>query len=132
MSRFALWAAAAAAGLASIPAVAQTASAPPSPRKVETVTVTASPLGAGETEMTQPATVLSADELRRRQAASIGDTVSRELGVQSSSFGPAAGRPVIRGLDGARVRVLQGGVDTMDVSSLSPDHAVATESLNAR
>ncbi|WP_171163794.1 TonB-dependent receptor [Usitatibacter palustris] len=94
--------------------------------------VTASPLGAGETEMTQPATVLSDEDLRRRQAASIGDTVGRELGVQSSSFGPAAGRPIIRGLDGARVRVLQGGVDSMDVSSLSPDHMVATDSLNAR
>jgi iron complex outermembrane receptor protein len=129
MSRLTLLAGAmASAGFASLGASAQT----PSPEKIDKVTVTASPLGASVTEMTQPVTVLTDEDLRRRQAASIGDTVGRELGVQSSSFGPAAGRPVIRGLDGARVRVLQNGIDTLDVSSISPDHMVATDSLNAR
>ncbi len=131
MSRFVLRSGAIALACAASPsAIAQTA--PPSPSKIGTVTVTASPLGASETEMTQPVTVLTDEDLRRRQSASIGDTVGRELGVQSSAFGPAAGRPVIRGLDGARVRVLQNGIDTLDVSSISPDHMVATDALNAR
>ncbi|HQY47837.1 MAG TPA: TonB-dependent receptor [Usitatibacteraceae bacterium] len=100
--------------------------------KVDSVVVTASPLGRPETELAQPASVLSGDELRRARAASIGDTLSGLPGVQSSAFGPAAGRPVIRGLDGPRVRVLENGVGTLDVSTLSPDHAVATEPLFAR
>ena len=120
------------AGITALGASAQTPRPDPQPAKVEKFTVTASPLNASETEMTQPVTILSDEDLRRRQAGSIGDTVSRELGVQSTSFGPASGRPVIRGLDGARVRVLQNGVDTLDVSSISPDHQVATDSLNAR
>ncbi|MCY1558604.1 putative TonB-dependent receptor [compost metagenome] len=50
-------------------------------------------------------------------------------GVHSSSFGAGASRPVIRGLDGARVRVLSDGVDTLDASTISPDHAVSLEPL---
>lgn len=100
-------------------------------KKVEQVVVTASPLGRAESELAQPATVLSEEDLRRRRAASIGDTLSQEAGVHSSAFGPAAGRPIIRGLDGPRIRVLENGIGTMDASAVSPDHAVATESLNA-
>lgn len=100
--------------------------------RIERVTVTASPLDRADSEMAQPTTVLTEEELRRKRAASLGDTLSQELGVQSSSFGPAAGRPIIRGMDGPRIRVLENGIGTLDASSVSPDHAVTTESLGAR
>lgn len=103
----------------------------PSTAPVERVTVTANPFGLDELEMAQPATVLSGEDLRRRRAASIGDTLSREVGVHSSMFGPAAGRPIIRGLDGARIRVQENGIGTLDLSTISPDHAVSGESLTA-
>jgi iron complex outermembrane receptor protein len=103
----------------------------PQVKKVESLTITASPLGRSETEMAQPATVLSDEDLRRKRAASIGDTLAQEPGVQSSAFGPGAGRPIIRGLDGARIRVLENGIGTLDASTVSPDHMVTTESLHA-
>lgn len=90
-----------------------------------------SPLPADASSMAQPASVLRGDELRRRQGASLGDTVDRELGVQSGGMGPAATRPIIRGQDVPRVRVLDNGIGTMDVSSISPDHAAAVETLGA-
>ena len=96
------------------------------------VIVTATPfVNRSELDMAQPVTVLQGDDLRRKREASLGDTLSQELGVTSSSFGPAAGRPIIRGLDGPRIRVLEGGIGTLDISTLSPDHMVTTESLNA-
>ena len=101
-------------------------------KRVESVVVTASPLDAAATEMTQPATVLTEEDLRRRRAASLGDTLSGEPGVHSSAFGAGAGRPIIRGLDGPRIRVLENGIGSMDVSTISPDHAVTVETLNAR
>jgi iron complex outermembrane receptor protein len=104
---------------------------PQQPVRQEKITVTASPLGRGETELAQPATVLDEEALRRKRAASIGDTLGNELGVQSSSFGAGAGRPIIRGLDGPRIRVLENGLGTGDASTVSPDHAVTTESLRA-
>ncbi len=96
------------------------------------VVVTATPFkDRSELDMAQPVTVLKGEDLRRKREASIGDTLSRELGVASSSFGPGAGRPIIRGLDGPRVQVLENGIGTLDLSTTSPDHAVTVESFNA-
>ncbi len=96
------------------------------------VTVTATPFeNRSELDIAQPVSVLRGEDLRRKREASLGDTLSRELGVASSSFGPAAGRPIIRGLDGPRIRVLENGIGTLDLSTISPDHAVTAESLNA-
>ena len=56
----------------------------------------------------------------------------REPGISSSYFGPGASRPVIRGLGEDRIRVLQNGVATIDVSNVSPDHAVSAEPLTIK
>jgi len=100
--------------------------------ELPTVVVTATPFeNRGELDMAQPVSVLRGDDLRRSREASIGDTLSHELGVTSSSFGPASGSPIIRGLGGPRVRVLDGGIGTLDISTVSPDHMVTAESLTA-
>lgn len=106
--------------------------APPAVKKIESVTVTASPLNTSEETMAQPVQVITADELRRKRAPSLGETLAQEPGVQSSAFGPGAGRPIIRGFDAARVQVLENGIGTLDVSTISPDHAVTVEPLRAR
>ena len=96
------------------------------------VTVTVNPFESRtELDMAQPVSVLKGDRLRDKREASLGDTLSGELGVASSSFGPGAGRPIIRALGGPRIQILENGIGTHDVSSLSPDHAVTVESLNA-
>lgn len=97
--------------------------------KTEEVIVTSTALRESPLEVAQPTTVVAGDELRRQIAASIGETLSSELGVSSTYFGPSASRPVIRGLGGDRVQVLQDGLAALDVSSLSQDHAVTLESV---
>ena len=74
-----------------------------------------------------PADVLADPELKRKLADSIGATVANEPGIHSSSFGVAVGRPVIHGLGGARVRVMEDRIDAMDVSVTSGDHAVTVD-----
>lgn len=98
---------------------------------VEEIVVTAAPLGRAADDLTQPVTVLADDELTRKVEASIGETLANELGVSTTYFGPVAGRPVIRGQAGPRVTVLEDGVGALDVSDLSPDHAVSVEPLFA-
>jgi iron complex outermembrane receptor protein len=114
---------------------AQTASAA-EPAKEETlapVVVTSQPFqDRDELTMTQPATVLRGDRLRRNQSTNLGDTLDTELGVQSSGFAAGAGRPIIRGLDGARVQVLNNGLGVSDVSTISPDHQVTADPYNAK
>lgn len=79
--------------------------------------------------LTQPASVLAGDELLRRRATTLGETLDGLPGVAGTWFGPNAGRPVIRGLDGDRVRLLDNGGASVDASSLSFDHAVAIDPL---
>lgn len=107
--------------------------AQPAPLKVDKVVVTASPFAdQDELQAVQPGVVVGKDALIRDRAASLGDTLTTQAGIQSSSFGPGASRPVIRGLDGPRIKTAENGVGTMDVGSISPDHAVTTEVLGAR
>ncbi len=91
--------------------------------------VSASALSSSLEDMVTPASVLQGDELVLRREATLGETVDGLPGVHSSSFGAGANRPVIRGLDGARVRVLSDGVDVLDASTISPDHAISLEPL---
>lgn len=102
------------------------------PTALEEVVVTATPFDRNVLELAQPIDVLRGDELRRKLEPSIGDTLSQELGISTSYFGPGAGRPIIRGLGGPRVRVLEGGIGALDVSTVSPDHAVTIDTLNAK
>ena len=94
---------------------------------MDQLVVTASPAASTREELYQAAQALSGRALRQRVEPSLGETVAREPGVNASYFGPAASRPVIRGLASDRVRVLENGVGTGDISSSSPDHAVAVE-----
>lgn len=105
----------------------------PAPRAtpVEEIIVTADPLQRADDHLVQPVSVVPREDLLRGNIRNIGEAVSRALGVTSADFGGGVGRPVIRGLGGARVRVLQDGLGTMDVSTLSPDHAVAVEPVFA-
>jgi len=98
----------------------------------EQIIVTADPLRGVDAHLAQPVSVLRGEALQRQPMRNIGEAVSSQLGVTSADFGPSVGRPTIRGLGGTRVRVLDDGVGTMDVASLSPDHAVALEPLLAR
>ncbi|MFP5384865.1 MAG: TonB-dependent receptor [Bacteriovoracia bacterium] len=74
-------------------------------------------------------TKLQGHELRKRRDTSVGDMLRNEAGVESTYFGPNASRPVIRGLDGDRIRVLQNGLGTLDASSQSVDHAIPVDTL---
>ena len=95
---------------------------------LSTVTVDAAPDGPqAQPPSLRPAKVLIGDELQDKMSGSLGDTLSHELGVTASAFGAAASRPIIRGQEGPRVQIMENGMGVADVSSISNDHAVASE-----
>lgn len=95
--------------------------------------VTARPSGSQSLEhIAQPITVLGRDRLIRKQRNTIGETVAQELGVTASDFGAGSSRPVIRGLGGPRVQVLQGGIGTMDAATVSADHQTTIDPFQAQ
>jgi iron complex outermembrane receptor protein len=75
-------------------------------------------------EVYQPTAVLTGQELTKQVEMSLGDTLENQPGVAARSFGPAPSRPVVRGLDGDRVQILQDGQRMGDLSSQSGDHGV--------
>lgn len=91
------------------------------------VVVTGNPL-ANDAPV-QPTSVLAGEGLALRRSASLGDTLDGLPGVAATGFGPNASRPVLRGLDGDRVRLLDNGGASVDASNLSFDHAVAIDPL---
>ncbi len=99
--------------------------------ELDAVVVTASPFVTSKAELVVPASELSGEALRRAAESSLGGTLSGEAGVHSTYYGPGAGRPVIRGFDGDRIRILNQGTDSFDVSQTSPDHGVSIEPLFA-
>jgi iron complex outermembrane receptor protein len=91
------------------------------------VVVTAAPYAVSLDTVTSSVNVVTRDQLDTCRPAGIGDLLNGLPGLRSTFYGPGASRPVIRGLSGPRVMVLQNGVGQVDASALSPDHAVASD-----
>ena len=91
---------------------------------LEEIIVTASFVGINESTATRPIHVLDGEALAAQGAQSLGEHLDSLLGVSSADFGGAVGQPIIRGMSGNRVKVLNNGTVIRDVSALGPDHAV--------
>ena len=106
-------------------ASAQEKSSGDSIKELDALTIESTPIES----VTQTWSSLSGDELDKAKGLTIADTLSNIPGVSQTTFGPTANRPVIRGADKFRLRVLQNGTDTFDVSAQSEDHAVPIDPL---
>lgn len=96
---------------------------------LSTTFVTGNPLDRDADALTVPVTALDGNALALRRAGTLGETLDGLPGISVTSYGPNVSRPIIRGLDGDRIRLLQNGTGALDASSLSYDHAVAQDPL---
>ena len=96
----------------------------------EQVTVTASGSAEAVGSSYQSVSAIGALELSQRNSTSIGEALENQLGVAKRSFGPASGRPVIRGFDGDRVLVLQNGLRLGGIASQSGDEVEPIDVLS--
>jgi len=94
---------------------------------LEAVTVTGNPLGSSD--LVAPTSALAGTALLLNRESTLGETLANTPGVSSTYFGPNASRPIIRGQDGDRIRILQNSGASIDASSLSFDHAVPMDPL---
>ena len=99
---------------------------------IEVIDVVATPVHMSVMESASPVSVLAGDTLRRQQAATLGDSLDKVVGVHSNFHGNVASTPIIRGLSGPRVMISQNGLDVSDVSRVGPDHSVASEASTAQ
>jgi iron complex outermembrane recepter protein len=96
---------------------------------IPTTAVTGNPLGVGSDQMVVPISILNGRELSLKRENTLAETLNNIPGVSNSSFGPSVGRPMIRGMDSDRVKILQNGVNNLDASNLSSDHGVSIDPL---
>ena len=128
----------AAAGFVPLRAEVTVGSSPPPPLDVllhpevhYTEVVSVSPEARDQFESYQPTSVLAGQELTQELEGSLGATLERQPGVAERSFGPGPSRPIIRGLDGDRVLILEDGQRVGDLSSQSGDHGVTVNPASA-
>ena len=86
-------------------------------------------VGISSDPMVDPSNIMNGRELSIKRESSIGETLTNIPGVSNSSYGPSVGRPVVRGMDGDHIQILQNGLGNLDVSSLSADHGVSIDPL---
>lgn len=101
------------------------------PVTLEPVLVQASPFRVDPDALVKPVEVLRGAELDRKRRGTLGEVLEGELGVSTTDFGAGVGRPVIRGLGGSRVLLLNDGLSSMDAASVSDDHAVSIDPAHA-
>ncbi|MEO1042181.1 MAG: TonB-dependent receptor [Pseudomonadota bacterium] len=97
----------------------------------DTIVVSASPLERPAEAALSAVSVIEGEELRRQAQATLGETLRREPGLSSTFFGAGASRPIIRGLDGERIRTLTNGIGSIDAAAASPDHPTPIEPVLA-
>lgn len=101
------------------------------PTHTDNMVITADSLESSALDTVVPVTVLAGERLNREQAGTVGEMLKHTTGVHSSYFGPVAASPIIRGSDGPRVKIVQNGLDSSDVSRVGQDHAVAIDTATA-
>ena len=100
----------------------------PNAATLKAVTITGNPLSTSD--LIAPSAAYSGAELLLRSQSTLGETLDGTPGVSSTYFGPNASRPIIRGLDGDRIRILQNSGASIDASGLSYDHAVPSDPIS--
>lgn len=105
----------------------------PTALQLASLHVTASPIGeADPMRITRSTVELSDKALARNVGASVAQTLAGQPGLAMRYAGPAAAAPIIRGLEGDRILVLQDGQRSGDLSSSAPDHGVTVDPLAAQ
>lgn len=96
-----------------------------------TIIVTAAPYAVASDEVPTIVTHVDRDQILRAGGASISDALAEEPGISATTFASGASRPIIRGMDATRVRILENGVSSSDVSDIGPDHGMPIDPFAA-
>lgn len=125
------------AALLPAPALADPAPAPaddsaPDASSKKEIVVTATPYATDSDEVPTIVAKVGQQEILRNGGASITDSLATVPGISATGFAAGASRPIVRGMDATRVRILEDGISSSDVSDIGPDHGIPIDPLSAR
>ena len=98
---------------------------------LEEIIVSAGPVALAHSKLVNPVHVVTGNDLIESNGISLGEALKNQAGISSTYFGPGASRPIINGVGGSRVRILQNGLEVGDVSDQNEDHAVGVDAFDA-
>ena len=101
-------------------------------QNIDEVIVLSSPFQKAATDVISTTEIITADQIANQVNKPIGDVLSDLPGVNSAGYGPAVGQPIIRGLGGYRVDVMQNGMSIGDIAGTGGDHANALKLFGPR
>ena len=90
--------------------------------EMEEIIVSSSLVKSSASEIADPIHILSGDDISNEATQSLGETLDDLLGVSSADYGSGVGQPIIRGMSGSRVKILENSIVNRDVSGLGVDH----------
>jgi iron complex outermembrane receptor protein len=114
------------------PACAQQVYSPENTGGVEMVVVTASPLNKRLDDTASITAQISRDDILQSGGGNLADALANIPGVSGSGFAAGASRPIIRGMDSSRVKLVENGLSSSDVSDIGPDHGVPIDPLSTQ
>jgi iron complex outermembrane receptor protein len=99
---------------------------------VETLVVTASPINGDPEHLVSIPAKVDAEDILRNGGSNLTDSLINVPGISGSGFATGASRPIIRGMDSNRVRILEDGTSSSDASDIGPDHGIPVGPMSAR
>ena len=99
---------------------------------MDEVVVSSAYIDKAASELADPIHILSGDDIATEATQSLGESIDDLLGVSSADYGSAVGQPIIRGMSGTRVKVLDNGMVNRDVSGLGADHLNDVDMSNVK
>ena len=99
-------------------------------QEMEEVIIKASLIDSSSDAISNPLHVMNGEAIATDASQSIGASIDGLVGISSSDYGAAVGQPIIRGMSGSRVKILNNGVVIRDISGLGPDHAIDADLNN--
>ena len=96
------------------------------------IIVTASPIASAADETPTIVAKVNRETILQNGGASIADSLAQIPGISATGFAAGASRPIIRGMDATRVRILEDGSSSSDVSDIGPDHGIPIDPLSAQ
>lgn len=102
------------------------------PAKIEEIVVTATPYSSNPDKLATIVGQVNRIEILRNGGSNLAEALANIPGVTGSSFAAGASRPIIRGFDASRVKVMENGIGSFDVADVGPDHGTPIDPLSTQ
>ena len=94
---------------------------------IEELTVSSAFLDGDASSINNPIHVIQHSDFSKKGVSTLAESIDTLLGVTNQDYGASVGQPIIRGMSGNRVKVLNNGLVVRDVAFMGADHPIEVD-----